>query len=318
MKRRQRCTATVHTVRADKVNIRTRLQITMRSKPCIEKSSGCPRGIRRPSCSATSKGSRTKRRLGGSAAGSARSVRKCPARERLRRRLDRRGLAYPSGIVAAAIDSTRPSVLPNVLVGSTVKNVMSLSTGLAAGSVPVSIVSLSQGVLRSMLFAKIGLITAALLGLGVAATGVGVGVGVVGRTPQPAPPTARSRAPGAQSRTHRGRRRRSAPTEGRRRTRPRDGIDRPQRNELATDRHGDSRVSWGQRQQLPGRSDREPGRHAAAELARRDPALPGRERKGPLRAIQTVGTLGQPRQQGPAREDAQGVRVRGHERRREG
>ena len=97
------------------------------------------------------------------------------ARERLRRRLDRRGLAYPSGIVAAAIDSTRPSVLPNVLVGSTVKNVMSLSTGLAAGSVPVSIVSLSQGVLRSMLFAKIGLISAMLIGVGAAATGVGVG-----------------------------------------------------------------------------------------------------------------------------------------------
>jgi RNA polymerase sigma factor (sigma-70 family) len=109
------------------------------------------------------------------------------ARERLRRRLDRRGLAYPGGIVAAAIDSTRPSVLPNVLVGSTVKNVMFLSTGLAAGSVPVSIVRLSQGVLRSMLFAKIGLISAALVGLGAAATGVGVGLGVVGRAPQPAP-----------------------------------------------------------------------------------------------------------------------------------
>jgi len=109
------------------------------------------------------------------------------ARERLRRRLDRRGLAYPGGIVAAAIESTKPSVLPKVLVGSTVKNVMSLSTGLAAGSVPVSIVSLSQGVLRSMLFAKIRLISAALVGLGAAATGVGVGVGVVGGAPQPAP-----------------------------------------------------------------------------------------------------------------------------------
>jgi RNA polymerase sigma factor (sigma-70 family) len=108
------------------------------------------------------------------------------ARERLRRRLDRRGLAYPSGIVAAAVDSTRPSVLPNVLVGSTVKNVMSLSTGLAAGSVPVSIVSLHRGVLRSMLFARIRLISAALVGLGAAATGVGVGVGAVGRAPQPA------------------------------------------------------------------------------------------------------------------------------------
>jgi RNA polymerase sigma factor (sigma-70 family) len=109
------------------------------------------------------------------------------ARERLRRRLDRRGLAYPGGIVAAAIDSTKPSMLPNVLVGSTVKNVMCLSTGLAAGSVPVSIVSLSQGVLRSMLFAKIGLISAALVGLGAAATGALVGMGVAQRAGQPAP-----------------------------------------------------------------------------------------------------------------------------------
>jgi hypothetical protein len=38
-----------------------------------------------------------------------------------------------------------------------------------------------------MLFAKIGLIAAAVVGLGVAATGVGVGVGVVGRAPQPSP-----------------------------------------------------------------------------------------------------------------------------------
>ena len=38
-----------------------------------------------------------------------------------------------------------------------------------------------------MLFAKIGLISAALVGLGAAATGVGVGVGVIGRAPQPAP-----------------------------------------------------------------------------------------------------------------------------------
>jgi RNA polymerase sigma factor (sigma-70 family) len=109
------------------------------------------------------------------------------ARERLRRRLDRRGMAYPGGIVAAAIDSTRPSVLPYVLVRSTVKNVMSLSTGIAVGSVPASIVTLSQGVLRTMLFAKIGLVSAALVGLGAAATGIGVGVAVVGGAPQPVP-----------------------------------------------------------------------------------------------------------------------------------
>ena len=230
MRRRQRCTATVRTVRADQVTTRPCWQITTRSKPCIEKSSGCPRGIRRPSCSATSRGSRTKRRLGGSDAGSARSSRKCPARERPRRRLDRRGLAFPGGIFAAAIDSTRPSVLPNVLVGSTVKNVMSLSTGLASGSVPASIVSLSHGALKSMLFAKIGLISAALVGLGVAATGVGVGVGVVGRAPRPAPQQpaperpALNPEPVAVAAV--------GPRRGRRRTRQRDGIDPPHATNL--------------------------------------------------------------------------------------
>ena len=114
-----------------------------------------------------------------------------------------------------------------------------------------------------MLFAKIGLIAAAVVGLVAAATGVGVGV--VGRAPQPPPPRQQP-APErrAESRTHRGRRR-NAPTEGRRRTRPRDGIDRPQRNELETDRRGDSCVSRGQ-QLLPGRGDREPEWYASLEL----------------------------------------------------
>ena len=165
------------------------------------------------------------------------------ARERLRRRLDRRGLAYPGGIVAAAIDSTRPSVLPNVLVGSTVKNVMSLSTGLAAGSVPASIVSLSQGVLRSMLFAKIRLIFAALVGLGAAATGVGVGVGVVGRDPQPAPQQPAPELSRPQSRAHRGRRGSSAQPKAEEEPARETDLIVTQRNELETDRHGDSCVS---------------------------------------------------------------------------
>ena len=60
-----------------------------------------------------------------------------------------------------------------------------------------------------MLFAKIGLISAALVGLGAAATGVGVGVGVVGRDPQPAPQQPAPERPRAQSGAHRGRRRSS-------------------------------------------------------------------------------------------------------------
>ena len=109
-----------------------------------------------------------------------------------------------------------------------------------------------------MLFAKIGLIAAALVGLGAAATGVGVGVGVVGRAPQPAPQQpAPERRCSIQS-PPRSPPPRQGKTEGRRRTRPRDGIDRPQRNEPATGSpRRFMRISL-PTTQLPGRGDREP------------------------------------------------------------
>jgi RNA polymerase sigma factor (sigma-70 family) len=108
------------------------------------------------------------------------------ARERLRTRLGRRGLALPAGVIAVAIDSTRASAMPATLVGSTVKNAMALSTGMVAGSVPASIVSLSQGVSRSMLFTKLGMISATAFGLGAAATGV-VALAPRSAQQQPAP-----------------------------------------------------------------------------------------------------------------------------------
>ncbi len=94
------------------------------------------------------------------------------ARQRLRTSLHRRGMAFSAGVLAAAVDSTRASAMPGSLVSSAVKNAMILSTGLVAGSVPVSIVSLSQGVSRSMLITKLGMITATAIGLGAAASGV--------------------------------------------------------------------------------------------------------------------------------------------------
>ena len=161
--------------------------------------------------------------------------------ERLRRWLDRRGLAFPGGIVAAAIDSTRPSVLPNVLVGSTVKNVMSLSTGLASGSVPASIVSLSHGALKSMLFAKIGLISAARSAwesLPRASVSAWASLDAhPGRHPNSLCPSvlpsirSPSRSPPV------------GPRRGPRRTRQRDGIDPPQCNKPEADRRGDSCIS---------------------------------------------------------------------------
>lgn len=112
------------------------------------------------------------------------------ARARLRQRLGRRGVVRSGGIVAAALDTTRPSVPSIALARSAVKNVMSLSPGLAAGSVPASILGLAQGVLRSMFMTKLGLGAATLVGLGTVATGVGFCLGVAGRdpgspTPQP-------------------------------------------------------------------------------------------------------------------------------------
>jgi RNA polymerase sigma factor (sigma-70 family) len=108
------------------------------------------------------------------------------ARERLRIRLVRRGLALPAGVIAVAIDSTRASAMPAALVGSTIKNAMTLATGLGAGSVPASIVSLSQGVSRSMLITKLGMISVTAFGLGAAATGV-VALAPRSAQQQPAP-----------------------------------------------------------------------------------------------------------------------------------
>jgi RNA polymerase sigma factor (sigma-70 family) len=108
------------------------------------------------------------------------------ARERLRTRLHRRGLAFSAGVMAAAIDSSRASAMPVTLVGSTVKNAMILSTGLGATSGAASIFTLSQGVSRSMLFTKLGMITATALGLGAATTGV-VALAPRSAQQQPAP-----------------------------------------------------------------------------------------------------------------------------------
>ncbi len=108
------------------------------------------------------------------------------ARERLRTRLHRRGLAFSAGVMAAAIDSSRASAMPVTLVGSTVKNAMILSTGLGAASGAASIFTLSQGVSRSMLFTKLGMITATALGLGAATTGV-VALAPRSAQQQPAP-----------------------------------------------------------------------------------------------------------------------------------
>src|SRR5262249_28418491 len=96
------------------------------------------------------------------------------ARERLRGRLGRRGLALPAGTMAPALGTTRASTLPAALMGSTIELAMAGSAGLTAGTVPASLATLSRAVSRSMLFAELRMISAAVFVLGASATGVAV------------------------------------------------------------------------------------------------------------------------------------------------
>jgi RNA polymerase sigma factor (sigma-70 family) len=97
------------------------------------------------------------------------SARLSRARERLRSRLSRRGLALPAGMMATAMGTKNASAVPAALASSTARIAMSVSAGLTAGSIPASIATLSQGVLRSMVFAKLRMISAMLFVLGAAA-----------------------------------------------------------------------------------------------------------------------------------------------------
>lgn len=120
------------------------------------------------------------------------SARLSRARERLRGRLSRRGLALPAGMIATALGTARSSAMPAALAGSTIKLAMVISAGLKAGAVPASILSLSQGVLRSMLLTKLRLTSAVILVFGASAAGVAVLAqqGVRGRHAGGTPPRA--------------------------------------------------------------------------------------------------------------------------------
>ena len=133
------------------------------------------------------------------------STRLSRGRERLKGRLSRRGLALPAGVATAALIAEGASAMPPALVDATLKVAMSASAGLAAGTVPASIVIVTRGVLRSMLFTRRRMMAAAALAAGTLATGVVV-LAHQGPSPRPAPgpdgPATRSTAlppaPGAE------------------------------------------------------------------------------------------------------------------------
>jgi RNA polymerase sigma factor (sigma-70 family) len=114
---------------------------------------------------------------------SARLSRAC---ERLRGRLTRRGLALPSAITGAVPNAAGISgVLPNALLGATIRMAMAVSSRQVAAGVPPVVETLCRETSRSVLVAEWMMISATMLALG------------PGR---PAWPSSRSRARGQERR----------------------------------------------------------------------------------------------------------------------
>jgi RNA polymerase sigma factor (sigma-70 family) len=115
------------------------------------------------------------------------------ARERLRERLTRRGLA-PSGIFATAeaLPETATALVPASLEAATIQGVMRFATGkTVAGAVPAA-VTLAEGVLHTMFLNHLTHVAASLVGTAAIAIGVVV---LAGQGPGAITQTARSIEP---------------------------------------------------------------------------------------------------------------------------
>jgi RNA polymerase sigma factor (sigma-70 family) len=126
------------------------------------------------------------------------------ARERLRQRLARRGVALPAGALAAWLAREGASAsAPALLTGSTVRAATGLATGkaAAAGVVSARAATLMEGALRSMFLTQLKTTAA----VGVLATVLGLGFGLWGGRPAAADTPERQREdpakPAAEPRT---------------------------------------------------------------------------------------------------------------------
>jgi RNA polymerase sigma factor (sigma-70 family) len=103
------------------------------------------------------------------------------ARELLANRLVRRGLIMSAGSLAASLAQEAPAAtIPLSLAGPTIKLAMSSTTSKAfsTGVISAKSVVLAQEVLRAMFLAKIKVLLAAILTIGV----IGVGIGLASRS----------------------------------------------------------------------------------------------------------------------------------------
>jgi hypothetical protein len=108
-------------------------------------------------------------------------------RERLRARLIRRGVAPSAAVLIAALTASEAgAALPVRLAELTTHSAVLLSAGrLAAGVVPASILTLTEGVLKAMVMTKLKM-AATVLVVGLATTALALGQAPAGGGPAPA------------------------------------------------------------------------------------------------------------------------------------
>jgi RNA polymerase sigma factor (sigma-70 family) len=98
------------------------------------------------------------------------------ARERLRKRLTRRGVAVPAGLWAVGwARNAASSAVPSALAVSTSRTAMMYAAGrVAVGAVPETVNALTGTILRTMLMARLKTIAIASLVVGVMVAGAGM------------------------------------------------------------------------------------------------------------------------------------------------
>jgi RNA polymerase sigma factor (sigma-70 family) len=103
------------------------------------------------------------------------SSRLATGRQMLARRLGRHGLVLPTGALAAGLTAKALAAVPPALVASTVKaSLLAVAGRAATGFISSKVLTLSQGVLKTMLFHKLKTLTVLVLGMALGAVGVGV------------------------------------------------------------------------------------------------------------------------------------------------
>jgi|GEM_PF-401247 len=100
------------------------------------------------------------------------------ARDQLRTRLARRGLALSAGLVAAALSRNVLLAVPYRLADATVKAALQIAGGTAitGGAVSIPVATLTQGVLRSMFLKKLQHAALLILAMGIGTVGTGLSI----------------------------------------------------------------------------------------------------------------------------------------------